>query len=84
MIFDMDNNSTLTNKPPEITLFLTTPEAIMFRDFQQFHSTFALLCSSGVFDTRNGSCEIHFDNDGNIKKIERHNVLFDYRKENVL
>ena len=75
----MDKNSTLTKQQPQITLFLTTPEAIMFKDFQQFHKTFALLCSSGVFDTKNGSIEMHFDAQGGIRKIERHNVLFDER-----
>lgn len=63
----------------EIKIFLTTPEAIMFKDFQQFHQTFALLCSSGVFDVRNGSVTIHFDNESNIKKIERNDSLYDSR-----
>ena len=64
----------------EIKIFLTTPDAIMFRSFQQFHSTFALLCSSGVFDCKNGSVTIHFDNDSTIKKIERNDSLYDSRK----
>ncbi len=68
----------------DITIFLTTPEAIMFRDFQQFHSTFALLCSSGVFDIKGGSAIIHFDSNGEIKKIERHDSLFDSRAKCVL
>ena len=63
----------------EIQIFLTTPEAIMFRDFQQFHKTFALLTSNGVFDIINGSVTIHFDSEGTIKKIERHDSLFDAR-----
>jgi len=63
----------------EITIFLTTPEAQMFKDFQQFHATFALLCSSGVFDIKNGSATIHFDNLGEIKKIERNDSLYDNR-----
>lgn len=64
----------------EVTLILTTPEAIMFRDFQQFHSTFELLCSKGIFDIKNGSATIHFDHNGQIQKIERKDNLFDSRK----
>ena len=63
----------------QVIVYLTTPEAELFKSMQQFHSTFALLCSSGVFDTKNGSCEIHFDSNGEIKKIEKHVSLYDSR-----
>jgi hypothetical protein len=63
----------------EITIFLSTPEAIQFRSFQQFHETFALLVSKGVFDMKNGSVTIHFDNNSVIKKIERKDDLFNVR-----
>ena len=63
----------------QITILLTTPEAILFRDFQQFHQTFALLCTKGVFDMRNGSVTLHFDQNGTIQKIDRHDSLFDAR-----
>lgn len=69
---------------PEITIFLTTPEAIVFKEFQQFHSTFELLCKSGVFDTTNGQVILHFDSSGEIKKIERHSSLFDSRVKPML
>ncbi len=63
----------------EVTLILTTPEAIMFRDFQAFHEAFALLVAKGVFDVKNGSVTLHFDALGNIAKIERKDNLFDLR-----
>ncbi len=63
----------------EITVFLTTPEAILFREYQQFHETFQLLCQRGVFDMKNGNVIIHFDSQGNIAKIERHDSLYDIR-----
>lgn len=63
-----------------ITIILTTPEAILFREYQEFHQTFALLCTKGVFDMKNGSVTIHFDSAGTIKKIERHDSLFDARQ----
>lgn len=68
----------------EITIFLTTPEAEMFKSFQQFHKTFELLCQTGVFDIKSGSATIHFDKDGVIKKIERNDSLFDSRVQSVL
>jgi len=63
----------------QIKIYLTTPEAIMFRSYQQFHETFALMVRTGVFDVRNGSVTIHFDNESTIRKIERNDSLFDAR-----
>lgn len=63
----------------QITIYLTTPEAIAFRSYQQFHETFALLVKSGVFDIKNGSATIHFDAQGIIQKIERKDSMFDAR-----
>lgn len=65
----------------EIQIFLTTPEAMLFRSFQQFHATFALLAQKGVFDIKSGSATLHFDSQGNIQKIERHDNLFDARQK---
>lgn len=67
----------------QITIFLTTPEAIAFRNFQQFHNTFMLMVNKGVFDTKNGSVEMHFDSNGVIQKIERHDSLFDSRVKDL-
>lgn len=67
-----------------VTVFLTTPEALMFKDFQAFHATFALLCKSGVFDIKSGSATLHFDALGQIQKIERHDSLFDGRVKSVV
>lgn len=63
----------------EITIFLTTPEAIQFRSFQQFHETFALLVKQGVFDVKNGSITMHFDSKGDIQRIERKDDLYNSR-----
>ena len=65
--------------PQTVTIFLTNPEAELFKSFNQFHKTFELLCSKGVFDIKSGSAVIHFDNNGYIQKIERHDSLFDSR-----
>lgn len=63
----------------DVTIILSTPEAHLFRDFQQFHTTFALLAQKGVFDVKGGSVTLHFDAQGLIQKIERHDSLFDSR-----
>lgn len=64
---------------PQVTIYLSTPEAELFRSYQQFHQTFQLLCSKGVFDVKSGSVTMHFDANGFIQKIERHDNLFDAR-----
>lgn len=63
----------------QITIFLTTPEAEMFKSFQEFHSTFFLLVNSGVFNIKGGSAVIHFDESGVIQNIERNDTLFNSR-----
>ena len=68
----------------EITIFLTPPEALLFKDFQEYHNTFTLMCQKGVFAIKNGSCQIHFDSKGTIRKIERHDSLFDSSVKSVL
>jgi hypothetical protein len=65
---------------PQITVFLTTPEAIQFRSFQEFHETFFLMVKARVFDCKNGSITMHFDSNGKIQKIERKDNLFDARQ----
>lgn len=62
-----------------IKIEVTTPEAIAFRQFMQFHSNFIILLNSGVFNINNGTATLHFNQDGEIKKIERKDNLFDSR-----
>lgn len=61
----------------EITIFISPQEAMQFRNFQKHHDLFLLLVNKGVFDIRNGSAVLHFDNNGIIQKIDRHDPLFD-------
>lgn len=63
----------------DVTIILTHPEAVMFRDYQQFHDTFALLVKQGVFDCKNGSITMHFDANGNVQRIERKDDLYNVR-----
>lgn len=59
-----------------ITIELTSQEAILFRKYQQVADNFQTMHDAGVFDTVNGSVEIHFDNDGNIRVINKHDTLY--------
>lgn len=64
-----------------VTIILNAPEAELFKSFNQFHSTFALMVSSGVFDVKNGSVTVHFDGIGSIQRIERKDDLFNARNK---
>lgn len=54
----------------EVTIILSRPEAIDFRQFQQnykvfkeyqkFHATFAAIAKSGAFDINYGKAVLHF------------------------
>lgn len=68
----------------QITIYLTTPEAVLFRDFQAFHTMFTLLVQKGVFDTKNGSVTLHFDSEGTIQNIQRNDYLYSRKHEVIL
>jgi hypothetical protein len=63
----------------EIKIFLTPTDAELFKQWQHFYDVFNKLSNSGAFNIRNGSFTCHFDSQGMIKKIERHDSLFDDR-----
>lgn len=54
----------------DVTIILTTPEAIEFRqfqqnyqifkDFQKFHATFEAMINSGAFNVNYGKVVLHF------------------------
>lgn len=59
---------------------LTTPEAILFRQFQQYHDdleVFQVLREQGVFIQKNAVVNLHFDYEGKLKKITRADVMYD-------
>lgn len=63
----------------EVTIILSTPEAELFKSFNQFHATFALMVQKGVFDVKNGSVTMHFNGNGEIQRIERKDDLYNFR-----
>lgn len=68
----------VTNNMEEklIKIEITTPEAIAFRQFMQFHKNFTTMMQSGVFDIRNGAAIINFGPNGEISTIIRNDTLF--------
>lgn len=59
----------------EVTIILTTPEAVLFRDFQQFHATFALLVQKGVFDIQFGKATLNFQN-GELQNVTKEEIVW--------
>ncbi len=64
-----------------ITIFLTTPEAILFRDFQKYHDLFQILQKNGVFDLKFGHCVLNFAG-GELQNVTKDEVI--YRKSWLL
>ncbi len=63
------------NEVPQVTIFLTTPEAELFKSYQQFHQTFALLVTKGVFDIKTGQATLNFFN-GELQTIEKKEIVW--------
>lgn len=59
----------------QVTVYLTTPEALLFKDFQQFHETFAILVKQGVFDIDYGKATLNFSN-GQLQTITKEEVVY--------
>ncbi len=60
---------------PTITVFLTTPEAISFREYQKHRDLFITLQSKGVFDIAFGKCTLNFAF-GDLQNIVKEEVIY--------
>lgn len=60
-----------------ITIEITSPEAILFRQYQQHHDLFMNLSNHGVFDIQFGKCTLNFAN-GDLQNVIKEEVI--YRK----
>jgi hypothetical protein len=63
----------------KIAVYIPDEEAKKFLLFQEYYQEFCLLIDSGVFKIRNGSAVIHFDKRGEIKAINRSDILYSSR-----
>ena len=55
---------------------LTPEEVDQFKTFRQYQDNIVKLLNSRIFDIKSGSAVIHFDGEGNVRIIERHDHLF--------
>lgn len=60
---------------PTITIFLSTEEAISFREFQKHRQLFNTLQSKGVFDIQFGKCTLNFAF-GELQNVVKEEVIF--------
>lgn len=59
-----------------VSVELTEEDAALFMLYQQYHRNMTTLLTAKALDIRDGAVVLHFDHDGNIRKIDRHDSLF--------
>lgn len=59
----------------EVTVMLTTPEALLFKDFMKYHETFGRMIQSGIFDIQFGKCTLNFAF-GDVQTIVKEEVVY--------
>lgn len=62
----------------EVTIFLTPEEAEKFVQFQRYHELFNLLLEKRVFDQKGAAITLHFDPGGELRTIQRADVLYSH------
>lgn len=63
----------------EIPVYMPKEEARKFVLFQQYFEPFTTMVDYGVFEVRNGSVSLHFDNKGILQSINRSDILYSAR-----
>ena len=63
----------------KIAIYIPDDDAKKFLLFQEYYQEFTLLVEAGVFKIRNGSAVIHFDKRGEVKAINRSDILYSAR-----
>ena len=62
-----------------IAIFIPDEEAKKFLLFQEHFALFSTLLTAGVFDQKNASIVLNFDNNGVLQVIERKDRLYSRR-----
>lgn len=57
-------------EPHNTIITITTDQAKVFADFQKHLAFFLILKEAGVFNLRNGSAKLNFDNEGTLSGVE--------------
>lgn len=67
-----------------IKIEITEFDAVQFRDFQKHYQQFMTLVKAGVFEIRNGTAMLSFDNTGTLKTITRNDYIYNVmHKEHI-
>ena len=69
--------------PEKIAVFVPDMEAKQFLLFQQHYEIFNVLLSSGVFNHRNCSITLNFDNDGVLRDIKKTDSMYSRKRSSV-
>lgn len=59
-----------------VTILLPELEAKKWLMFQQHYDVFSILVDRGIFDTRNGNVELHFNEHGIVGSIIKHEMIY--------
>lgn len=68
-------------EPIKVAIFVPDEEAKLFIEFQKYYPIFRLLEEKGVFNQKNCAITLHFDNLGELRTIQRADVLYSARHE---
>lgn len=60
---------------PLITIQITNPEAILFREYQKHHEIFLNLQKQGIFDIQFGKCTLNFAY-GELQNIIKEEIVW--------
>lgn len=63
----------------KVAVYIADSEAAQFLLFQEHYEPFTIMLESGVFDIRNGSAILHFDNHGTLQAVNRADILYSRR-----
>lgn len=59
-----------------VIIELSDADAQSFALWRKYQGNFEVLLSSGAFDIKNGSAEVHFDHLGRIATVKRHEITY--------
>lgn len=65
----------------KIAIYIPDEEAKKFILFQKYFDPFSLLVEKKVFEQKNASISLHFDNQGILQSINREDILYSKRFE---
>lgn len=72
---------TMSNQQSTI-IYLTDEDAVKFSLFMKHYEKISLLIESGAFEQKNGTIALNFDNNGELKTIQRADFLYSARHKN--